>query len=402
MILDESLFEDLNSARYTVITQPETNEEYFENLFDATEYFDKEVKDLSAKGDIGEKKSVEIIDRMGHQISYWSEESPIDEDLTDKALQDLEDKDKNYELDKQADREAKVELAKQGVIKEEYYPSYDFVKARVDIPEYNIKKGEQFPIIDYLPSGVQFYFENKDGKKITIWDNDERFRLIGENLKEDLSQEEQKEYGVNTLINELVKSEYDAIDEYNSAIVTLESENLGEYTDVIRSIIEDERHHIGNLQEIMNRITPGTEQEFEKGKEEAIKTLAEEPSEITEEYKGKKLTKEEIKKIALDNYDKGGDVVYETWDDKDIEDFINNNGTKKELLNIFKKYHSVYLDSKAQAYDANHLIPDNNDEEDDIEDYPNDFRPDEEDEEDYGPGNPWDAPWMSIRDFIRI
>lgn len=100
-------------------------------------------------------------------------------------------------------------------------------------------------------------------------------------LKEDLSQEQQQEYGLNTLINQLIKSEYDAIDEYNSAIVTLETENQGEYTDVIRSIIEDERHHIGNLQEIMDRITPGTTSEFEKGKEEAEETLGEDTKEDT-------------------------------------------------------------------------------------------------------------------------
>ena len=53
---------------------------------------------------------------------------------------------------------------------------------------------------------------------------------VEESLTEDLSQEDQQEYGLNTLINQLVKSEYDAIDEYNSAIVTLEAEGQGEYT----------------------------------------------------------------------------------------------------------------------------------------------------------------------------
>lgn len=149
--------------------------------------------------------------------SFVAEQDVVEEDLTDKALQNLEDRDKDFELDKEAERQAKVELAKQGIDKD--------------------------------------------------------------TLKEDLSQEQAQEYGLNTLINQLIKSEYDAIDEYNSAIVTLETEGQGEYTDVIRSIIEDERHHIGNLQEIMNRITPGTTAEFEHGKEEAIETLDEEKPE---------------------------------------------------------------------------------------------------------------------------
>lgn len=124
-----------------------------------------------------------------------------------------------------------------------------------------------------------------DSYKETIKVGEEKLAELSpknESLKEDLSQEEQQEYGLNTLINQLIKSEYDAIDEYNSAIVTLETEGQGEYTDVIRSIIEDERHHIGNLQEIMNRITPGTTAEFEHGKEEAIETLDEEKPEEEE------------------------------------------------------------------------------------------------------------------------
>lgn len=124
---------------------------------------------------------------------------------------------------------------------------------------------------DYIDGGYKTYREAEAAAK-----------KLKKELKEELSQEEQQEYGLNTLINTLIKSEYDAIDEYNSAIVTLEAEGQGEYTDVIRSIIEDERHHIGNLQEIMDRITPGTESEFEHGKEEAIETLDEEkPKEET-------------------------------------------------------------------------------------------------------------------------
>ena len=76
-----------------------------------------------------------------------------------------------------------------------------------------------------------------------------------------------------------------------------------------------------------------------------------------EESLNNKLTIEEVKNLAMDNYENGGDAVYETWDDKDIEEWIEEDGTKKGLLDIFKKYHSVYLDSKVAAYDANHLKP---------------------------------------------
>lgn len=92
-------------------------------------------------------------------------------------------------------------------------------------------------------------------------------------IKEELAPEKELEYGLTTLINALIKDELEAIDGYNSAIVTLEAENKGEFTDVIRSIIDDEQNHIGNLQEILNRISPGTEQELDKGKAEAEEML---------------------------------------------------------------------------------------------------------------------------------
>ena len=373
--------------------------------------------------------------------------------------------------------------------------------------------------------------------------------LLNKSLKEELSPEKEKEYGLTTMINSLIKDEIEAIDGYNSAIVTLEAENKGEFTDVIRDIISEENKHIGQLQAILKELNPSTTANIDEGQKEGqeqidqavgvtegdteettttidteegvIKTYkldkvedmkeslnedlkeydpeegwteedielhksidwkarnyedyevaedsfkgkihcvgANEDDEneytfhkfirpnalfapyykavdfdngskgllspmydgrkhngylvmdryetqevydmLSEELSGKKLTKEEIKQLALDNFENGGDVVYSAWDDSDIEEFIQEDGTKKGLLDMFKKYHSIYLDGKAAAYDANHLKPAHSeDEEDDPDNYPNDFRPDDNYDRDYGPNNPWDAPGMRVSDFIK-
>ena len=89
-----------------------------------------------------------------------------------------------------------------------------------------------------------------------------------ETLKEDLSPEQEQEYGLTTMINNLIKDELEAIDGYNSAIVTLEAENKGEFTDVIRDIISEENTHIGQLQAILKELNPSTTADIDDGQKE--------------------------------------------------------------------------------------------------------------------------------------
>ena len=261
-------------------------------------------------------------------------------------------------------------------------------------------------------------------------------KIIGEikrknSIKEELAPEQEKEYGLTTLINALIKDELEAIDGYNSAIVTLEAENKGEFTDVIRDIISEENTHIGQLQAILKELNPSTTADIDEGQQEGQKQIdqavgatkgdteettttidteegviktykLDKVEDMKESLSDKKLTKEEIKELALDNYEKGGDSVYECWDDRDIQEFIDTDGTKKGLMDIFKKYYSVFRDNVVAAHDANHLKPaEEESKEDDSESYPNDFRPDDDYDKDYGPNNPWDAPGMRVSDFIK-
>ena len=64
------------------------------------------------------------------------------------------------------------------------------------------------------------------------------------------------ESGATTIINELIKSEYDAIDQYNSAIVTLRDEGRQDLVDVLTAIANDENTHVGNLLVAAKLVSP--------------------------------------------------------------------------------------------------------------------------------------------------
>lgn len=81
------------------------------------------------------------------------------------------------------------------------------------------------------------------------------------------------ESGATTIINELIKSEYDAIDQYNSAIVTLRDEGRQDLVDVLTAIANDENTHVGNLLVAAKLVSPQASS-VEDGEGEAEEILA--------------------------------------------------------------------------------------------------------------------------------
>lgn len=64
--------------------------------------------------------------------------------------------------------------------------------------------------------------------------------------------------GAALIINELIKSEYDAIDQYNSAIVSLKNEGREDLVDILTAIANDENTHVGNLIVASKLVNPQT------------------------------------------------------------------------------------------------------------------------------------------------
>ena len=124
-----------------------------------------------------------------------------------------------------------------------------------------------------------------------------------------------------------------------------------------------------------------------------------------------KLTIDEIKEIAMEHYEDGGDIVIETMTDDDIQKWIESDGTLDGLMKMFRINLDIYQDRKAREYDDAHYVPEVEQPEEAAEvevniwDDEDPMLPDEyerdDDISDFGPGNPWDAPGMSVKDFLR-
>lgn len=81
--------------------------------------------------------------------------------------------------------------------------------------------------------------------------------------------------GVSSVLIDILNKKYNDIDTLNSAKVTLEAENYGEMLPVLDSVLEDENNSVGKIQELLNLISPQSD-EFDKGKADAIALLDEE------------------------------------------------------------------------------------------------------------------------------
>lgn len=79
--------------------------------------------------------------------------------------------------------------------------------------------------------------------------------------------------GMSTVISDLIKNEYETIDQYNAAIATAEAEGFGDMTTVLTEIQAEEHLHIGQLQAILNTLDPNAHL-VDDGKQEGIEQLS--------------------------------------------------------------------------------------------------------------------------------
>lgn len=129
---------------------------------------------------------------------------------------------------------------------------------------------------------------------------------FGESLTEDVDSSEEKKdeesldppeagdpIGVANLLNMLIKSEWDAIEDYNSAIQTLTGMNFDEtILNIIKDIVGEEHVHIGQLQKALETVSPNAVN-IQEGEKEATEQL-QEPVYTKEE--GQEVTPEGIVK----------------------------------------------------------------------------------------------------------
>lgn len=100
------------------------------------------------------------------------------------------------------------------------------------------------------------------------------FESINESTTENAhSIEAGAKFGIASIINSLIVSEYAAIEEYNSAIATAQSEGFDNIVKVLTDIQAEENVHVGQLQELMKLVDPNAVK-VEEGKSEGAEQLS--------------------------------------------------------------------------------------------------------------------------------
>ena len=83
-----------------------------------------------------------------------------------------------------------------------------------------------------------------------------------------------------SIINSLIRDEWLAIEQYNTAMVNLKEYGIDEkIIEVLNHIMMDENTHVGNLQEVLALLAPATDK-IEKGNEQAEQILGTENEEV--------------------------------------------------------------------------------------------------------------------------
>lgn len=106
---------------------------------------------------------------------------------------------------------------------------------------------------------------------------------LDSSITEDLEQpvtEQETDHGMLSLVNSLIISEYDAIDQYNSAIATAQAEGTDDVLPVLQDIINEEQTHVGQLQELA-KLFDKSAKEVASGTEEAKEQLSDEGEEMS-------------------------------------------------------------------------------------------------------------------------
>lgn len=145
-------------------------------------------------------------------------------------------------------------------------------------PYITFEKGTSQDEIDKIAYQLKNILGTKEVR--VVYEDGSTYNMKVEALAESLGEitdaqpiETGAEVGMATVISDLIKDEYEAIDGYNSAIATAEAEGFGDMVNVLTEIQAEENLHIGQLQALMNTIDPNAHL-VDDGQQEGIEQLA--------------------------------------------------------------------------------------------------------------------------------
>lgn len=151
--------------------------------------------------------------------------------------------------------------------------SEDTIKSMIKILTSNMEDYKQ--LIDEYPEDADYWNEQIAKCQAEI-EGLNSHSPITESVTDVQPIETESAVGMSMVISDLIKDEYEAIDGYNSAIVTAEAEGWGGLVKVLTDIQAEEHIHIGQLQELLKTTDPNADKIID-GQEEGKEQL-EEPS----------------------------------------------------------------------------------------------------------------------------
>lgn len=158
--------------------------------------------------------------------------------------------------------------------------------------------------------------------------------------------------GIAGVINNLIIDEFEAIDGYNSAIITAEKEGITDIVDVLKDIVNEENIHVGQLQTCLTKVSPNA-QSIDDGQVEAQQQLdninqTQATQEVTEAFDKKQAW---LKEMAQDDWDAG-----HTFDPDDFHEFkkiakeCGFNVNKKDFDKYFEYLEDIRYKANNEEY----------------------------------------------------
>lgn len=325
LLLEEYLFED--ASEETLETEPAPEDAPTDSGEEGAEEFDLSDIDLNAGAETADDNGTEdggeqvaTQEVITYKVSYtlgtrsnWSRiDASSEEEANTKVKEYITQKypDRKFEIvsteeyDEVSEGLSAVKTVNENVQGQGKYSDkcYKFLEFLQDLDNYDD--------IIYLTRQLIRYAQEEDLKDMWFQRFDSIADRLGfekqedqDSLDEDLEVqgtaiETDSAIGMATVVADLIKGEYDTINEYNSAIATAEAEGYGELTQVLINIQAEENVHIGQLQALMERFNPNAEL-IQDGKEEGEQQLgAPSPTEDIEEYFNENLNNAKSKDYA--------------------------------------------------------------------------------------------------------
>ena len=249
----------LENNTWTVNVQTEDGMEEYEKSIHI------DMRKIKAPRDLKDKFNIDMAARLIKDIKElkYDIHEDFEDDITETFIADGEE----YEwIDKRITRHDTKDS--QGFAEEWFIASAK-----------SLEDGETYYFIiddnDFIDWGPCYTFDEAQEFLIA---KDSDYDDMNESLKESVTSDAEPiengpKVGMASIISDLIKDEYEAIDGYNAAIATAEAEGFEDAIKVLTEIQAEENIHIGQLQEVMKLFDPNADK-VEDGQAEGAEQLA--------------------------------------------------------------------------------------------------------------------------------